>query len=291
MKKVRELRKKYVITWNGKRIGLMSMGKGSSSKDSLLNEVRENFETKLLEVASELERRQVERLDKVQKFSAVILTEAQKLNDDKMIDEFSEFMEELSDLEERVDETIDSMNEERVQMRDEIKEMLLESLSEECSFLNRASDVCMKNGDAARACELREFMRKLLNNATTVMGEIMHQYEEAIHTICAEMWDVIEAKNENLENFLDFLREKTGELLEEELGDGADKTDANAPKTHNELKKYLESNGFEIDRHNGSHQIYKNAKSGEVRVLPSRRGAHVLAPKTRKKIIEGVSNL
>lgn len=290
MKKIRELRKKYVITWNGKRIGLMSMGRISAVKDSLLNEVKDNFESNLLEVASELERRQVERLDKVQKFSATILTEAQKLNDDKMIEDFNVFREGLKGLEERLDETVDRMNEERVQVRDEIKEMLLEALSEECSFLNRAADVCMKNGDASRACELKEVMRKLLNNASNIMSEIMHQYEEAIHNICAEMWSVIDAKNENLHYFIQFLKEKTSELIEKESAEEMDKIYPNSPKTHNELKKYLESNGFEIDRQNGSHQIYKNAESGEVRVLPSRRGAHVLAPKTRKKILEGVSN-
>lgn len=40
------------------------------------------------------------------------------------------------------------------------------------------------------------------------------------------------------------------------------------PMTPKEMIRYLEKNGFVFDRQNGSHRLYKNAKTGKVTTVP-----------------------
>ncbi len=40
------------------------------------------------------------------------------------------------------------------------------------------------------------------------------------------------------------------------------------PMTSKEMIKYLESNGFLLERQNGSHRMYKNPKTNKTTVVP-----------------------
>lgn len=130
---------------------------------------------------------------------------------------------------------------------------------------------------AIKAMELQKSTRKMMSSLISEYGMAMED----------NIYDQFESMFSTFNKLLEYTVEVTGIDHLEELSEVI-KKEALIRK-HRDLEKYLDDNEFKLVRSNGSHNIYKHPETGEVRIIPHRRGNHMLAVKTAKSIMYGVN--
>lgn len=167
----------------------------------------------------------------------------------------------------------------------------LEKVAERCSdrigqyigavqFFKKQS---MKDLDLKQAKEWDIFEKHIKDFIDTCLCATGILYSGNCNGLVKAVDTQVNAKREEITEYVKYqiqLEELCEELTE---GTGAEEV-FQTHKTGKELEEYLMSEGFTLDRFNGSHKIYKN-EEGEVRIIPHKKATQVLAPKTRKRIL------
>lgn len=281
MKHIKNLKSKYRLINEGRDIFLTSKKQGDEPLALIMSDLEEKIisftdeiESRLDDMSNSIQNKCSDLFNTVSKMPSKDMLEPNMLLDvlDKLTEIKSESNDSLEDILKYVDSSID------------------ETFDDDISFLKFSSIMARDLGDIQEAVKIQELTRKRLTQLSELVHDICCSTESKINSQVFSILEVLDHKYSIFSimsgeaKFFDESDSETG--LEEDTRHN--NSPVRIPRTNLELKRHLKKEGFELHRHNGSHQIYKNDE-GEVRLIPARRGNHVLAAKTAKKIYQGVT--
>lgn len=308
MKHIKKIANKYHLIINDGRFILIDPHRKESSLPDLMN----YFDEKILDFTNNVEEclKEIKEMTnkEIMKFSKQI----PKLPMDKLTtftdtDDTNKVVQFLFDVKESREEIISQS----FSLMVAIKEGLNDWFDRDIDFLNFSVEMLRARREMQEAVKVQELTLKRIRQLSGLIADL---YSEAEDEINSKYESIFRQVDERLRYMNKNLFDEDGNLIQELVlstamkndnineividNDNDDDDDSNnnindnnkvvIPRTSLELKKHLKEQGFVLDRHNGSHNIYKN-EEGEVRIIPARPGNHVLAAKTAKKIYQGVN--
>lgn len=285
MKHIKELNSKCCIVQKGEDILILCKKPGNKQGDKLISFMLEDLEDRIISFTDELESKLNDIYNSIQKKCSDLSNSVSKMPSKEEVDT-SMILDTVDKLAKIKADAFDNLEE----IFNYVDNSLNSTFDEDIHILRFSSLIARDLGDVQEAIKIEELTKKRLRQLSDLVFDLCRSTEEKINVQIISILNLIEHKyrisrflkndNASFNNSEDSTPEHSANSIKKE--------DVRIPRTNLELKKHLKKQGFELHRHNGSHQIYKN-EEGEVRLIPARRGNHVLAAKTAKKIYQGVA--